>query len=128
MKKTIILFPLAVVFTIGTLFINACGNSAKENETNDQHQTLKGNLHHHDENVSGEEAEGMHQHMDIHADELSIADCPRWQDGEHEHSAYICPMWHEEGESVEPGDCQKCGMKLLKYTDVQALHDEQNVY
>jgi len=49
---------------------------------------------------------GMEMDPSMHSDKKAEQDCEQ-------SSKYTCPM-HPEVQSDEPGDCPKCGMKLVK--------------
>ena len=112
MKKTTLILGTATLFAIGSIAITGCRSAEQKNEETEQHEHMKGKM---------QKYEGMEEEMS----EIEITQCPKWKDGEHQHATYICPMWEEEGESNEPGECSKCGMELVKFEDVKEKHDQQ---
>ncbi len=123
MKKTILTIVIAGFFTLGLTMLASCGGSSEK-----EHEHTESEGAHEQMNVEGEDHEEMggDESMDMDmGDKAELAVCPKWKDGDHKHATYVCPMWEEEGELEEAGDCPKCGMTLLTFDDIKEQHDSQ---
>ena len=119
MKRNILTIRTIALFMIGSIAISGCGGSVQETE---KQQHMDDEMHG-DMGTEGETHD--HQEMKEVSSEISITQCPKWKKGEHQHAAYVCPMWDEEGESDVAGECSKCGMSLVKFENVKEEHDMQ---
>ncbi len=118
MKKVFLTLVVTGVFAMGLVLLQGCGGTNKEHSEGESHEHMEGEA---DDHSKGEASE----HMDM-SENIQVMDCPKWEKGAHKHATYICPMWEEEGELEKPGDCPKCGMKLLAFADVETQHNSQN--
>jgi Heavy metal binding domain len=126
MRKTVLKVMIAGAFAIGSTMMVSCGSNHEHEAV--EHEHMEGEEHDSmeaDDNGSVDGEMQDHEGMEM-GEAAEISECPKWENGEHEHTSYVCPMWEEEGELEEAGDCPKCGMTLLVFADVKDQHDAQN--
>jgi len=130
MKRSIKTIAIAAIYTVGIVALSSCSSagdgqqdsSTEQEEQMGDHEHMEGEMENH-EHMEGE----MENHEGMEMSEaMEVTDCPKWENGVHDHATYVCPMWEEEGELEAAGDCPKCGMTLVAFADVKEQHDSQN--